>query len=862
VASQYISPDLAPEKWSETSPLFGLVSSGNRLVLLGDPGSGKSTLVSWIAWNLSQDRDNRWKQALNSRIPIVMVLRELSLDHVNSWDSLLEAYFKHWTGRMLGRARYASNIQELFETGRVMIILDGLDEIANVQIQTNLRKAVWEGMLKFKDCVWLLTSRVVGYLNYHEGQDPMAKDRGGEEKLIYAQLRYVAPFTDCQIKKFAQNWFSSRDQSAARASEDSSRLNEAIHSNPYTLRLARIPNLLMMMALIHRERARLPHGRALLYTDIANAYLQSIDENRRIEHLGYSLRDQKLWLGRIGFEMQMRRHKTIYKHGLEEEREILVEGRDVRHWVINAMSDAGRVECNEEVAKTFLDEICRRSGLLLPRGEDQFSFTHLSFQEFFAAVFFMQQFVRPPRSATVSGASGAGRNDLHSYVENPMWHETLVFLVELVFTENPDWLEELLFCFFGEDFSEVVPRSNMKTSRSRAVKPPLRFNGMVSCSPRKSVRIKQDRAADSVQSRATLLARLSVDPHAGFSERNLKQNAITRCCTFEVGEQKRAGKTICDDDHYDLYLNGPANLQSLLWADQSDIPLVWVSFVEALRKAKVTKFSLCGLPRAAVIRLADLNFLRKLDLTKADIVDLSPLSTFRLLDWLLLWNTHVSDVSPLAGLKNLKHLQLPRTPVKDLRLLAELTGLKRLNLYGTLVEEVGPLSSLRNLQELNLRDTNVNDIRQLITLTKLENIYLRKVPVTDFNPLSELTGLQMLDLRETLVSDLEPLAALTGLKWLDLGKTLVSDLGPLTTLASLQTLNLGRTKVSDVGPLTSLTSLEWLNLGGTQVSDVGPLTSLTSLKWLNLGGTQISEVDVSAIRNNLPKCEIARNSLE
>ena len=108
-----------------------------------------------------------------------------------------------------------------------------------------------------------------------------------------AHLRYVAPFTDVQIKKFAQNWFTTRDRSAIRASEDSRRLIEAIHNNPYTLRLARTPNLLTMMALIHRERARLPHGRALLYTDIANAYLQSIDENRRIEKLGYSLRDQK-----------------------------------------------------------------------------------------------------------------------------------------------------------------------------------------------------------------------------------------------------------------------------------------------------------------------------------------------------------------------------------------------------------------------------------------------------------------------------------------------------------------------------------------------------------------------------------------
>ena len=68
---------------------------------------------------------------------------------------------------------------------------------------------------------------------------------------------------------------------------------------------------------------------------------------------------------------------------------------------MNAMREAGRTESNEEAAEAFLDEICRRSGLLLPRGEDQFAFTHLSFQEFFAAVFFVPQFVLPTRPRQV-----------------------------------------------------------------------------------------------------------------------------------------------------------------------------------------------------------------------------------------------------------------------------------------------------------------------------------------------------------------------------------------------------------------------------------------------------------------------------
>jgi len=284
-SGQYISPDMPLGKWPKTSSLLELVSAEKRLVLLGDPGCGKSTLVSWIVWNLAREGDNQWKRALNGRTPIVMVLRELSLEGVHNWDGLLAAYFRHWTARLLGRLRYTSHVDELLEGGRAMIILDGLDEVGNPQVQENLRQAVWEGMRRYEGCVWLLTSRVVGYIGYHEDRDSEVSGGGVARRVSYAQLRYVAPFADHQIKKFAQNWFATRDKSVIRASEDATRLNDAIHANPYTVRLARIPNLLTMMALIHRERARLPDGRALLYTDIANAYLQSIDEHRRIERL-------------------------------------------------------------------------------------------------------------------------------------------------------------------------------------------------------------------------------------------------------------------------------------------------------------------------------------------------------------------------------------------------------------------------------------------------------------------------------------------------------------------------------------------------------------------------------------------------
>ena len=77
-----------------------------------------------------------------------------------------------------------------------------------------------------------------------------------------------------------------------------------------------------MMALIHRIRARLPHGRALLYEEICEAYLQSIDEFRGVEGLQYPLAQRKRWLATVALNMQLRRaERHTDENSPEETRE-------------------------------------------------------------------------------------------------------------------------------------------------------------------------------------------------------------------------------------------------------------------------------------------------------------------------------------------------------------------------------------------------------------------------------------------------------------------------------------------------------------------------------------------------------------
>ena len=79
LARWHVSPDENPESWfNGAEPLVDTLARNTPLVLLGDPGIGKSTLLNYITWLLSRPATNPLIERLGWRLPLPMVLRELA----------------------------------------------------------------------------------------------------------------------------------------------------------------------------------------------------------------------------------------------------------------------------------------------------------------------------------------------------------------------------------------------------------------------------------------------------------------------------------------------------------------------------------------------------------------------------------------------------------------------------------------------------------------------------------------------------------------------------------------------------------------------------------------------------------------
>ena len=347
--SLFVNPRLTPRQfdadaiahWRRYShEALDIIAKHQHIVLLGDPGSGKSTLVSCIAWNLcrsmshdGESSKNVWISRLGNLLPLPMILRELSVKSDVTWESLLESFLRHQLGSQLPGKSYLTNA---LKNGDALILLDGLDEIGNTTVRDRLRAAIHAGMAAYPKCRWVMTSRIVGYdlvpfdvctdESVTPGKQPKRsakKDKkrnnaqsSRSDEARMAVVQYLAPFDDDQILEFARKWYSQHTSSAEESERSADEFAAAVAQNEGTERLARRPYLLTLMTLIHHKSASLPHARVDLYNRIADAYLEQIDVRRHLDHLPYSLVQKKLWLPEVASRIQVQ-HAKKTKHLVE-----------------------------------------------------------------------------------------------------------------------------------------------------------------------------------------------------------------------------------------------------------------------------------------------------------------------------------------------------------------------------------------------------------------------------------------------------------------------------------------------------------------------------------------------------------------
>ncbi|NEO93624.1 MAG: NACHT domain-containing protein [Moorea sp. SIO3G5] len=345
-------------------------SQSRRVVILGAPGSGKTTLMSYFAVMLAEskaevlglDGDTDW-------LPILIRMRDFGIN----LDKNLIDYARGFAENTMSVQRLPVGFFEHWlSDGRALILLDGLDEVAEEAKRNDVVSRINNFLGQFDRNRAIITSRPAGY----------RRDFFRTEEFPHYQIE---PFDDSKISAFIDNWYNSRFQDQAEAQRRKESLRKALDDNDRIKLLARNPLLLTIIALIHRYQAVLPKERYKLYDKAVETLLTSWDANKELS--------SDKWLSYLSLDDLRRLMEWlaywIHTQGNAEDKDsgTLIDKDDLIKQLAEQIKTLKQVDLYKakQEAKRFVELIRKRTGLLNEQGQDCYGFVHKTFQEYLCA---------------------------------------------------------------------------------------------------------------------------------------------------------------------------------------------------------------------------------------------------------------------------------------------------------------------------------------------------------------------------------------------------------------------------------------------------------------------------------------------
>lgn len=334
-----------------------------RLVIVGDPGSGKTTFVERIANQLCERRLGGDEAAPFPVLVRVAALIGFIEERKGKAGYPASREAPAWVAHLLGEQSAESgwgmreaDFRARIEEGPCVALLDGLDEAPGRETREAVSRLAEKAARSWRNCRLVVTTRPQAYAG-------AALAEGFHEARIGA-------LDGEAVRTFLRRWSAALfPESESRAGRHAAELIAAVESRDEIRGMARNPVMLTALAVLHWNERRLPDQRAELYRSILKWL--SISREKRP--------------GRAGPEQCLALLQELALAMLEHPagRQAQVD----REWAAKALAPRFRDAPPEEQverAERFLKEEELDSGIVVSRGPDV-RFWHLTFQEYLGA---------------------------------------------------------------------------------------------------------------------------------------------------------------------------------------------------------------------------------------------------------------------------------------------------------------------------------------------------------------------------------------------------------------------------------------------------------------------------------------------
>ena len=322
-------------------------------VIAGAPGCGKTTLMRWLALQVC-DNDPK-------RIPIFVEMKGLNKESFNGADVRLESVlFDHAATELLkkpdangaGRERLRDEFARRLESGEIVALLDGLDEVRGWEKHfSHLCDSINRFVEDHGNNLMIISSRPFALRDRRFGK---------------AEEMEIAPFNRDQIALFLDHYFG----------KDEGRKLLPKLVSPDLSDLVSVPTLISAIVRRIRLSGKVETDRLKLYEGIVADLAARIDSQKNVERFRLDDHDGRLklaFLNQLAFD-------RLFDDGVEQ-------GKEAERvaFTTDFIEASARRFCRDAREAFTLAADVTATPMVREVAENVWSFSHLTLQEYLAA---------------------------------------------------------------------------------------------------------------------------------------------------------------------------------------------------------------------------------------------------------------------------------------------------------------------------------------------------------------------------------------------------------------------------------------------------------------------------------------------
>lgn len=390
-----------------STPLMQIIDNARyaRIVLLGDPGLGKSTLLKLLTL--------RWANAPDRPLALFMELRRAA-----EYENLLD-YME--SGPLPTCCFPKAELDDYLKKNPSLVLFDALDEVSE-GLRTDAVLRITSFVNDYPNARVIVTTRIRGY---HPGSThPEILGSAGFEQFT------LQDFDEPEIDSFISLWHRHAFTVESDKARYEQRVRRAVDESSAIRELACNPLLLTLMVIVSRTQD-LPRDRCKLYEKCSELLLKNWDLEKFPELK--ERRDDRDIKDKVGPDQKMRILELVAA-AMQKERTGL-EGNLIAQEKLSAIVTGELAVLGVQPAWAVADDLIwmlrERNFMLGYLGGRQYAFVHRTFLEYFSARDFKFRLER---------TSSLSLSDLCLFFRQnwqwDVWHEVLRLLCGIIGAEH------------------------------------------------------------------------------------------------------------------------------------------------------------------------------------------------------------------------------------------------------------------------------------------------------------------------------------------------------------------------------------------------------------------------------------------